>query len=375
MVAAAAAQWKAGSLVTLMWHMCPPTAAAEGCSWTADIQSRMTDARWSELTTDGSALNTVWKSRMDAVVPLLQSLKDQGVEVLWRPDHEMNDGWAWWGGRPGASGSQKLYRMAHDYLTGKGLTNLVWVWSIKDVNTSAFADYYPGDAYVDVVGLDSWMSSFPSDDTYAKVLAVAHGKPIALTEVGKIPNAAQLAAQPRWTYFMVWAEYLTDANSPARVRQTYLANRVLTRDEISLDAPPPSGPAPADTTNLALDQPILASSTETGSLAPGRSVDGNLATRWGSAYSDQQWIYVDLGRSYPITTVRLNWEKAYARKYQIQLSADGTTWSTAYQDDAGNGGVDQIALGGRRTRYVKMYAWQRATAWGYSLWEFAVMTS
>lgn len=372
MVAAAAKQWQSGSLVTLMWHMCPPTAAAS-CDWTNGIMGRLTDAQWAELTTDGTPLNTTWKTRMDAVVPHLQTLKNQGVQVLWRPVHELNDTWAWWGGRLGSAGSRKLFQMTRDYLAGKGLTNLIWVWSVKDVDTARLADYYPGDAYVDVVGLDSWMQEFPSADTYAKVLAVAHGKPIALTEVGKIPTPLQLASQPRWTYFMVWSEYLTGANSPARLRQTYGANRVLTQGEITLSSPPPTSPAPVDTTNLALDQPAWASSVDDPGRTPAHAVDGEAATRWSSAYADQQWIYVDLGGSYRITSVRLSWETAYARKYQLQVSADGTTWTTVYQDDNGNGGVDTISLGSRTARYVKMYAWVRGTQWGYSLWEFAVL--
>ena len=115
-----------------------------------------------------------------------------------------------------------------------------------------------------------------------------------------------------------------------------------------------------------------ASSTEAGGLEPAKAVDGDPTTRWSSAYSDQQWIYLDLGRTYTIDKVRLSWETAYAKKYQIQLSTDANTWTTVYQDDAGNGGVDDIALAGRSARYVKMYAWQRGTPWGYSLWEFAV---
>jgi mannan endo-1,4-beta-mannosidase len=374
MIAAATRQWQAGSLVTLMWHMCPPTGPAS-CDWTRDIMGDLTDAQWSELTTDGTALNRTWKSRIDVVVPYLQSLKSAGVEVLWRPDHELNDNWAWWGGRPGASGSRKLYQMTHDYLAGKGLTNLIWVWSVKDVNTAAFADYYPGDAYVDVVGLDSWMQTFPSADTYAKVLAVAHGKPIALTEVSRVPSPYQLSTQPKWAYFMIWSEYLTDpaSNTSARLQQSFAANRVLTQGEIKLSSPPTS--TVTDTTNLALDQPAYASSTDAAGREAGKAVDGNLSTRWSSRYTDQHWIYTDLGQVSPITSVRLNWETAYAKKYQIQVSDDQNTWTTVYQDDNGNGGVDTISLGGRQARYVKVYAWVRGTQWGYSLWEFAVNTT
>lgn len=237
MVAAAIAQWRAGNLVTLMWHMCPPWLG-QTCDWKRDVQSRLTDAQWDALTTDGTTVNREWKSQIDVLVPFLRQLQAAGVEVLWRPVHELNDGWAWWGGRPGPSGSSKLFRIMHDYLRGKGLTNLVWVWSVKDVDVGHLTDYYPGDGYVDVVGLDSWMSPFPSLHTYDQVRAVAGSKPIALAEVGTVPTPSQLAQQPRWTYFMVWAEMLTQRNSVPRIQYTYGDRRVVTQDRIALPASP-----------------------------------------------------------------------------------------------------------------------------------------
>jgi mannan endo-1,4-beta-mannosidase len=233
MVSAAIAQWQAGALVTLMWHMCPP-GLGQTCDWKRDVQSRLTDAQWAELVTDGTRLNQAWKSQIDVLVPFLRRLQDNGVEVLWRPVHELNDDWAWWGGRPGPEGSSKLFRIMHDYLVGKGLTNLVWVWSVKDLGVESFADYYPGDRYVDVVGLDAWMSRFPSAHVYDRLRAVAGSKPMALAEVGTIPTPSQLAQQPLWTYFMVWAEMLTQRSSVPRIQFTYGDKRILARDRIAL---------------------------------------------------------------------------------------------------------------------------------------------
>ena len=67
----------------------------------------------------------------------------------------------------------------------------------------------------------------------------------------------------------------------------------------------------------------------------------------------------------------LNWEAAYARAFQIQISADGTNWTTVYSTSSGTGGVQTIPVSGSG-RYVRMYGTQRATPWGYSLWEFQV---
>ncbi len=233
MVDQAKREWANGSLVALMWHMCPPTMA-EPCDWgTSGIQSDLSDSQWNDLVTNGTALNGAWKARLDAIVPYLQQLKDAGVPVLWRPLHEMNDGWAWWGGRPGSGGSPRLYQITHDYLAGtKGLSNLVWVWNVKDLDAGGIPGYYPGSSYVDVATLDSWNNSFPPGEYYQAMQSVAGGKPIALAEVGTLPSPAQLAAQPKWTYFMVWAEYLTNSNSDDAIKATYYDPQVLHQGDV-----------------------------------------------------------------------------------------------------------------------------------------------
>lgn len=233
-------EWSHGSLVNLTWHVCPPTRGSS-CGWDpgTGVEDHLSDQQWSELVTDGTTLNTAWKHRLDEVVPYFQQLKDAGVPVLFRPLHEMNQGWAWWGGRPGADGSRRLYQITHDYLRNtKGLDNIIWVWNVKDIagGASHVADYYPGDAYADVVSLDAWEQNYPSTEWYQAIQNIAHGKPTALAEVGKIPSPADLDAQPNWVWFMVWSEYLTDTayNTPDAVRATYNAPRVLSQGEFGI---------------------------------------------------------------------------------------------------------------------------------------------
>jgi len=243
-VAQAKAVWAAGSIPALMWHSCPPTVATT-CHWDwgdGAIRSTLSEAQWTELVTDGTALNRRWKQRLDEAVPFLRDLKDSGVPVLWRPIHEMNEGWSWWGGRPGANGSRKLYQLTHDYLANtQGLTNLVWVWNVKDIAGGAahLSDYWPGSSYVDVATLDAWSNKQPTAEYYQAMLSVAGGKPIALAEVGTVPTPQTLAAQPRWTYFSVWIGWLTDPawNDNESVKRTYYDGRVLNRGEVHLTPP------------------------------------------------------------------------------------------------------------------------------------------
>lgn len=87
-----------------------------------------------------------------------------------------------------------------------------------------------------------------------------------------------------------------------------------------------------------------------------------------------QWLQVDLGQTYNINRVVLNWEFAHASAYQIQVSDDGVNWTDIYSTSIGDGGIDDIALSGSG-RYVRMYGTQRGTQYGYSLWEMEVYES
>jgi endoglucanase len=126
------------------------------------------------------------------------------------------------------------------------------------------------------------------------------------------------------------------------------------------------------TVNLALNKPATASSLESSAFPASLGVDGDATTRWASAEGvDPQWIYVDLQSSYSINRVVLNWEAAYARTYQVQVSADASNWTTVYTTTTGDGAVDDLTVSGN-VRYVRVYGTQRGTTYGYSLFELEV---
>ncbi|GAA1034909.1 discoidin domain-containing protein [Virgisporangium ochraceum] len=125
------------------------------------------------------------------------------------------------------------------------------------------------------------------------------------------------------------------------------------------------------TTNAALNRPATASSAESAATGAAAAVDGNTGTRWSSAFSDPQWIQVDLGSSQSVCRVTVQWEAAYATAFQIQVSANGTSWTTVHSTTTGTGGTQAITVTGTG-RYVRVNGTARATAYGYSLWEFAV---
>ncbi len=128
------------------------------------------------------------------------------------------------------------------------------------------------------------------------------------------------------------------------------------------------------TTNLALNKTATSSSTESAAYPASAAVDGNTGTRWSSAFSDPQWLEVDLGSSQSICQVSLDWENAYATAFQIQTSTDGSTWTTVYSTTSGTGGTQTLNVTGTG-RYLRVYGTARATQYGYSLWELGVYGS
>ena len=121
---------------------------------------------------------------------------------------------------------------------------------------------------------------------------------------------------------------------------------------------------------LSRSHPVLASSAKDTARAAAMAVDGDVTTRWTSSTSaGTQWLRLDLGRTQAVTRVRLTWDKAYARAYRLQVSADGATWTDLYQTRDGDGGGDDVKGLRGSGRYLRLLATQRAWASGYSLIE------
>ena len=210
-------QYKHGALVTMCWHEVPPTAnepvtfmGRRGGGGTVTnlntVQGQLTEAQYKDLLTPGTELHQCWCAQVDAIVPYLKKLEEARVPLLWRPFHEMNGTWFWWGGRRGEYGTAAMYKMMFDRIVKHHrIKNLIWVWSVdRPEGTSLkFEECWPGPEYVDILSLDSYQEFKQS--YYEDLLKLGHGKPIALAEVGNNLSLAVLEAQPRWTWWMTWA--------------------------------------------------------------------------------------------------------------------------------------------------------------------------
>jgi Beta-galactosidase/beta-glucuronidase len=129
---------------------------------------------------------------------------------------------------------------------------------------------------------------------------------------------------------------------------------------------------PDENRDLALKRDIVASSTSEGKAAA--IADGDHTTRWASDSKNDQWVYVDLNQSDVIRGIKLNWEDAYAKKFSVQISDDAKTWKDVLVDVSGAKGKQELLFPkDEKARYVRLALKERATSWGFSLWDFNVL--
>jgi mannan endo-1,4-beta-mannosidase len=231
---------KAGQIVTLSWHWNAPTGLIDTMG--TDAQGKTVDRRWyrgfyTEATTfdvqkaladPKSPEYALLLRDIDAIAVPLQQLQDANIPILWRPLHEAEGGWFWWGAK-GPEPFKQLWRLMYDRLTNfHHLHNLIWV-DCSGTN----AAWYPGDSYVDVVGVDAYPSDItdPLSTTW-ETLEKAYGgkKLLALTEFGGVPDVPKMRRYGvRWSYFVSWiGDVGPHKNSKDALTQIYRSPAVIT---------------------------------------------------------------------------------------------------------------------------------------------------
>jgi mannan endo-1,4-beta-mannosidase len=186
----AAAHAAAGGWVELSFHA--PNPRTSGDSWDRTV----VDFR--ELARPGSSLNRVFFGLVSNLANILQELENRDVIVFLRPLHEMNGGWFWWGSDrswPDPADWSALWKQMHEYLRGtRQLDNVLFVYAphVRFSEESKPVDYYyPGDEYVDAVGLDYYSDSLAEYDMRdSLVRAATLGKPLGFGEVGSASHRA-----------------------------------------------------------------------------------------------------------------------------------------------------------------------------------------
>lgn len=210
-----------GGLVTFQWHWISPNADGDFYTDKYDLAKALanpTSSDYAHLIRD-----------MDLVAEELKKLQAADVPVLWRPLHEAEGKWFWWG-KAGGDACRQLYRLMYDRYTKKqGLRNLIWVWTSYGKEKE---NWYPGDDVVDLIVRD-----YESPTAWNEFQELFGNKGImfGLGEEGKLPDPDQFSARP-WLYFLTWAYMIENpekGNTPAWIKQVYNDPRVITLSDLA----------------------------------------------------------------------------------------------------------------------------------------------
>lgn len=200
--------WRQGGLVHVSAHLYNPANPKGG-------GLRDQGVKIADLLVPGTDTHARWIKQLDEIAAGLQELEDAGVVALWRPFHEMNGGWFWWGAQD-FDAFIAAWRHMFDYFTHtKGLDHLLWVYGPNHGRNTA--RYYAGDRYVDLVGLDAYTDFIDPDHIKGYDDVAALPKPFGFSEFGPFGSsnppgdydyrrflAGVRQHFPRTTYFMSW---------------------------------------------------------------------------------------------------------------------------------------------------------------------------
>ncbi len=227
-----------GGIVSAMWHWRDPSRATDAFySLNNTSVDERTSFDVSKVHDTSSAQYEAMIADIDVIALYLKQLQDLGIAVLWRPMHEAQGGWFWWGAGS-ADDAVALWRLLYDRLTNHhGLNNLIWVWTVEKRENSD--KWYPGDEYVDILGTDIYGTpTHNSRRDYFDFVATigSHTKLVALSECGAIPSAENMIeGGDTWSWFMPWVGDFTQSDSynGADFLNTLLNNDfVITRDRV-----------------------------------------------------------------------------------------------------------------------------------------------
>jgi len=247
--------WNAGGLVYLNWHLSNPWTG--GDSWDTNNQENLY-----ELTTPGSPVYNRWRAQLNDIANALTPLRDAGVVVMWRPLHEMNGDWFWWGQKtwPNHEGAYiNLWRNMFNYLSNeRGLNNLLWVYSTGNSYERILLNYYPGSQFVDVAGIDLYddnLNLYNNAGYYQDLRSLGH--PMGFNEVGPTISSAYgnydyrrllnniKSKYPDFVFASAWNDW--PGVNVSFARNNYMAQVMNDPWVVNLDEIDFSSPAPAPT--------------------------------------------------------------------------------------------------------------------------------
>ncbi len=191
---------ESNGIITFTFHWYSPIGG-RGKSFYAEN----TDFDAEKILIEGTPERKAFFRDMDVIAKLLKEFCEEDIPILWRPFHEADGKWFWWGAK-GPEVARELYKLMFDYYTSyHKLDNLLWVWNCS------LAEGYPGDSYVDIVSMDIYLPEYSATDysqEYFRLISATSGNKVAaLAEVGYIPDIELLEkSHIPWAYYMTWSK-------------------------------------------------------------------------------------------------------------------------------------------------------------------------
>lgn len=216
-------------LITFTWHWFSPFG-----SWDKGFYAKNTTFDASKAILHGTEENKALISDMDCMAGILKEFSDRHIPILWRPFHESEGDWFWWGNK-GPAVARELYRLMYDrYTNYHKLNNLIWVWN------SPLQEGYVGDDVADIISRDLYPPKHQHSDLkdkYEELIKITlANKLVALGEIGVIPSIAQFS-QTRipWVWYMTWSNDFgsTDVwTSTEELYNAYHSDYAITLDKL-----------------------------------------------------------------------------------------------------------------------------------------------
>jgi mannan endo-1,4-beta-mannosidase len=204
-------------LITFTWHWFSPLGGFDKAFY-----AKNTDFNVPKALIEETDENKAFKSDMDKIAEILKEFRDKNVPILWRPFHEAEGDWFWWG-HHGPEVAKKLYRMMYDRYTNiHHLNNLIWVWN------SPLKEGYVGDDVCDVISRDMYPPAHQHSDhkdRYEELIQITPSKKIAaIAEIGTIPSVPQLSqTKIPWVWFMTWCNEIISSEKYTTKKELYQA--------------------------------------------------------------------------------------------------------------------------------------------------------
>ena len=206
-----------GGIVTVCWH-----TGVEGNDYIAS-QKELPD--WEKLLAKGTPENDLLRRRWDDAAKALLLLQEADIPVLWRPFHEFDGRWFWWG-KGGGERFIALWRMMFRSFTADyGLNNLIWVLGYAD---DVLDGWNPGEAYFDIAGSDTYRGETVHAASYRRLKQLFPDKLLSLHECSLVPPVDKFFEEGSpWSWLMPWhSKWLFD-NAPERMAEVYRDERTV----------------------------------------------------------------------------------------------------------------------------------------------------